>query len=46
MSSAPAIGSLGLLLMLLMFMSSIIGVSQFALVSLEGAGEMNYHVNF
>lgn len=39
-------GSLGLLLMLLMFMFAIIGISQFALVDLEGADEMNYHVNF
>lgn len=45
-SSAPAMGSLGLLLMLLMFMSAIIGVSQFALINLDGAGEMNSHVNF
>ena len=39
-------GSLGLLLMLLMFMFSIIGISQFWLVNLDGADEMGYHVNF
>lgn len=38
--------SLGLLLMLLIFMFSIIGMSMFALVDIDGAGEMNRHVNF
>ena len=38
--------SLGLLLMLLIFMFAIIGMSQFSLVDLEGASEMNKHVNF
>lgn len=44
--SAPSMGSLGLLLMLLMFMFAIIGMSQFAMVDLDGASEMNYHANF
>jgi hypothetical protein len=39
-------GSLGLLLMLLIFMFSIIGMAQFALVDIGPAGEMNNHVNF
>ena len=38
--------SLGLLLMLLIFMFSIIGMAQFSLVDLDGASEMNKHVNF
>lgn len=40
----PAISALGLLLGLLFFLYSIIGMSQFAFVTL--AGELNYHVNF
>lgn len=44
--SGPSMGSLGLLLMLLMFMFAIIGMSQFAMVDLDGASEMNYHANF
>ena len=39
-------GSLGLLLMLLLFMFAIIGMSTFALIDLEDADEMNRHVNF
>lgn len=39
-------GSLGVLLMLLIFMFSIIGMSLFALVNLDGASEMGSHVNF
>lgn len=42
----PAMASLGLLLMLLIFMFSIIGMAQFALVDINGASEMNQHVNF
>ena len=38
--------SLGLLLMLLIFMFSIIGLAQFSLVDLDGASEMGKHVNF
>ena len=38
--------SLGVLLMLFIFMFAIIGMSQFALVDMNGAGEMNQHVNF
>ena len=40
----PAISALGLLLGILFFLYSIIGMSQFAFVTL--AGELNYHVNF
>ena len=46
MDATPAMASLGLLLMLLIFMFSIIGMAQFALIDLEGAAEMNKHVNF
>ena len=45
-NASPAMGSLFLLLMLFIFMFAIIGMSQFALVDLNGAGEMNNHVNF
>ena len=45
-SATPAMGSLGLLLMLLIFMFAIIGMSQFSLIDLDGASEMNKHVNF
>lgn len=45
-SATPAMASLGLLLMLLIFMFSIIGMSQFALINLDGASEMGRHVNF
>jgi len=45
-SATPAMASLGLLLFLLIFMFSIIGMAQFALVSLENASEMNRHANF
>ena len=38
--------ALGLLLFLLIFMFSIIGMSQFALVDLNQDGEMGVHVNF
>ena len=38
--------SLGLLLMLFIFMFSIIGMSQFATVSVDHDGEMGKHVNF
>ena len=44
--AAPAMGSLGLLLFLLLFMFSVIGIAQFGLVSLDGASEMSDHVNF
>lgn len=44
--AAPAMASLGLLLMLLIFMFSIIGLAQFSLVDLDGASEMGKHVNF
>ena len=44
--AAPAMGSLGLLLFLLLFMFSVIGIAQFGLVSLNGASEMSNHVNF
>lgn len=40
----PAISALGLLLGLLFFLYSIIGMSQFAFVTLKG--ELNYHVHF
>ena len=39
-------GSLGVLLMLLIFMFSIIGTAQFSLINLDGAAEMGNHVNF
>ena len=39
--ATPAMASLGLLLMLLIFMFSIIGMSQFSTVDLDGASEMN-----
>jgi len=45
-SAAPAMASLGALLMLLIFMFSVIGLAQFSLVDLEGASEMGPHVNF
>ena len=45
-STAPAIGSLCLLLMSLIFVFAVIGTSQFSLIDLEGASEMNKHVNF
>ena len=45
-SATPAMGSLGLLLMLLIFMFAIIGMAQFSLIDLDGASEMNKHVNF
>jgi hypothetical protein len=44
LEAIPAISALGLLLGLLFFLYSIIGLSQFAFVTLEG--ELNYHVNF
>ena len=46
MSALPAMGSLGALLLLLIFMFAIIGTSFFALVDLDGAAEMNKHANF
>ena len=46
LSATPAMASLGMILMLLIFMFAIIGMSQFSLVDLDGAGEMNKHVNF
>jgi len=42
----PGMASLGLLLMLFIFMFSIIGMAQFALVDLNPADEMGSHVNF
>ena len=45
-SALPAMGSIAALLMLLIFMFAIIGMSQFALVDLEGADEMGKYVNF
>jgi hypothetical protein len=44
LEAIPAISALGLLLGLLFFLYSIIGLSQFAFVTL--AGQLNYHVNF
>ena len=44
--ATPAMGSIALLLMLLIFMFAIIGMSQFSLVNLQDASEMNKHVNF
>jgi len=44
--ATPAMASLVLLLMLLIFMFAIIGMSQFSLIDLDGASEMNKHVNF
>lgn len=44
LEAIPAISALGLLLGLLFFLYSIIGLSQFAFVALNG--ELNYHVNF
>ena len=44
--ATPAMASLGLLLMLLIFMFAIIGMAQFSLIDLDGASEMNNHVNF
>ena len=38
--------ALGLLLMLLIFMFAVIALAQFSLIDLEGASEMNKHVNF
>lgn len=46
MNSLPAMGSIAMLLMLLIFMFSIIGMSQFALINLEDAEEMTDKVNF
>ena len=46
LDATPAMGSLGALLMLLIFMFAIIGMSQFALIDLDGASEMGKHVNF
>jgi len=40
----PAMGSLGLLLILLQFMFAVIGMQLFAFIMLEG--ELNKHVNF
>jgi hypothetical protein len=44
LEAIPAISALGLLLGLLFFLYSIIGLSQFAFVTLSG--QLNYHVNF
>jgi len=44
LAAAPAMGSLGLLLLLLVFMFAIIGMQLFAMVKLEGA--MDKHANF
>ena len=38
--------SLGLLLLLLMFMFAIIGVQYFSLINLEGAEELGLRANF
>lgn len=46
LDATPGMASLGLLLMLLIFMFSIIGMSQFALVDIGPASEMSNHVNF
>ena len=43
-AAAPAMGSLGILLLLLQFMYGIIGMQLFAMVKLEG--ELNKHANF
>lgn len=42
--AVPSISALGILLGLLFFLYSIIGMSQFCFMRLEG--ELNYHVNF
>lgn len=44
LEAIPSISALGILLGLLFFLYSIIGMSQFAFVKL--GGELNYHVNF
>lgn len=46
LEATPAMGALGLLLMLFIFMFAIIGMSLFALVDIKDATEMNRHVNF
>lgn len=46
LDAVPATASLGLLLMLFIFMFSIIGMSLFALVDVKDASEMNRHANF
>lgn len=46
LTATPAMASLGLLLMLLIFMFAIIGMAQFSTVDLNGASEMGSHVNF
>lgn len=45
-NATPAMGSVGVLLMLIIFMFSIIGMSSFSLINLDGAAEMGTHVNF
>ena len=43
-AAAPAMGSLGILLLLLQFMYGIIGMQLFAMIKLEG--DLNKHANF
>ena len=44
--SAPSIGSLGTLLIMMIFMFSIVGMSLFSITRVEDQSMMNYHNNF
>lgn len=46
LDATPSMASLGLLLMLFIFMFSIIGMSLFALVDIKDTDELTRHVNF
>ena len=46
MDAFPAMSSVAILLMLLIFMFAIIGMSLFSKVDLSDASEMGKHVNF
>ena len=42
----PAMGSLGMLLLLLMFMYAVIGMSQFGFANITDQENADYHANF
>ena len=46
LDATPAMASLGVLLMLFIFMFAIIGMAHFSTVVLPDGGEMSKHVNF
>lgn len=46
LEATPSMASLGLLLMLFIFMFSIIGMALFALIDIREASEMGRYVNF